>query len=75
MDIATWNLPVGDAADKSNRLALRMKAYRLQQEHCLNDGTIIVPTIKAMLYILQSADEFGLPVAISKDSYHLKFAI
>ena len=70
MDISTWSLPVGDAADKSIRLSLRMKAYRLQQEHCLNDGTVIIPNIKAMFYILKSADEFGLPVAISKDDYH-----
>ena len=75
MDISTWNLPVGDAADKSISLSLRMKAYRLQQEHCLNDGTVIVPTIKAMFYILQSADEFGLPVAISKDSYYPQRAV
>ena len=70
MDISTWSLPVGDAADKNIRLSLRMKAYRLQQEHCLNDGTVIIPNIKAMFYILKSADEFGLPVVISKDDYH-----
>ena len=72
---ATWNLPEGDAADKKANLASRMKHYRFQQKHYLNDGTRVVPTIKAMKYILQAADDFGLKVAISKDSYDLHRSI
>ena len=69
MDIATWSLPEGMAADKSNLLVERMRHYRFQQKHVLGDGTRVIPTIETMKSIFDAYDIFELPVAISEASY------
>ena len=69
MDIATWSLPEGNAADKSQLLVERMQYYRFKQTHNLNDGTRVVPTIETLRHIFDAFDMFKLPVAISEGTY------
>ena len=69
MDIATWSLPEGIAADKSQLVVERMQYYRFKQIHTLRDGTRVVPTIETIRHIFDSFDMFQLPVAISEGSY------
>jgi len=69
---ATWKLPEGLSANKSELLAKRMKHYRWEMKHYLGDGTRIVPSLAAMRHIFDAFDMFGLPVAISSNTYSIK---
>ena len=69
MSIATWKLPKGIAADKASNIIQRMQHYRFLMQHYLNDGTRIIPTIPTVRHILDSHDQFNLPVAVSVNSY------
>ena len=50
---------------------VRMKSYRFDMVHYLNDGTRIIPNLQTIVDILYSYDTFGelVTVAVSKDSY------
>ena len=68
----TWKLPEGLAANKSCLLTLRMQHYRWVMKHYLIDGTRVIPSIAAMKHIFDAFDMFGLPVAISANTYSIK---
>lgn len=71
MSIATWKIPTGISADPKALKVVRMKSYRFDMVHYLNDGTRIIPNLQTIADILYSYDTFGelVTVAVSKDSY------
>ena len=69
MDIATWSLPKGAAADKTLLFVERMKHYRFHQKHMLDDGTQIPPNLDTVKYVLQAYDMLEMNVAIESNSY------
>ena len=68
-EIATWQLPSGHSANKKNNKISRIAAYRFSLNHCLNDGTKVIPRVTTISHILDAYDMFGLEVAVSSDSY------
>ena len=71
MDVATWSLPKGAAADKSLLVVERMRHYRFQQKHMLKDGTHVIPNLDTIKHILQAYDMLEMRVAIESNSYHV----
>lgn len=68
-NIAIWTLPTHTSARSDLDFAKRTHHYRFEMSHQLNDGTKVIPKVTTVIHILNSFDQFKLPVAISHDSY------
>lgn len=68
---AIWQLPANTAANKNELMTIRMQHYRFNQQHYLNDGTRVIPTIEALKHIFDAYDMFDLPVVVSANTYTL----
>jgi hypothetical protein len=69
MNFATWKLPEDISASKQESIDDRIKHYRFKINHCLNDGTRVIPTIPTAKAILDCYNQFELKLAIDLNSY------
>ena len=71
MSLATWNLPENISASKEESIDDRIKHYRFNMKHFLQDGTRVIPTIQTAHHVLDAYDYFGIELAVDKNSYVL----
>ncbi len=72
---ATWNQPIGEAANQKNSLAKRCRLYYESpaNSNVLFDGTEIEPRLRTLVQILKANDlSLDCPLAIEEGSYCLK---
>jgi len=71
MSLATWKIPENISASNEVDIEKRIKYYRFNMKHFLQDNTRIIPTIQTAHHVLDAYDYFGIELAIDKNSYVL----
>tara|TARA_B100000427_G_scaffold144056_1_gene119948 strand:- start:368 stop:595 length:228 start_codon:yes stop_codon:yes gene_type:complete len=69
MNIITWTLPTGVAADKTARRITRFRAYRDNHTTRLLNGVRPKPTLATVAMILDAFDGFGAALAVEDGSF------
>ena len=69
MNIITWTLPTGVAADKTARRIARMASYRQLHTTRLANGVRPRPNLKTIGLILDAYDLFGAALTVESGSF------
>ena len=60
MSLATWKIPENISASNEVDIEKRIKYYRFNMKHFLQDNTRIIPTIQTAHHVLDAYDYFGI---------------